>query len=260
MDAITTSGESAVTPAMTMRGEWSRFLGFLRRPVLPARAPLPQVAGLIAVLRLFALDLLVMSGLLAIAGIVIATGVDMPETALAGMDIGPGIVFAVVVVAPLAEEIAFRGWLSGRPGHLLALVAFVGGGVSATLLLSAAGFSYGADALQTGLAAMALGALVGVVLALAALYLLRRHGAVGWFQRCFQLFFWVSTLAFSLVHLFNFPADQMAMALPLVLPQLVTGTMLGYLRVHYGLWASILLHALHNGAFISLVLLASSGA
>ena len=56
MDAITTSGESAVTPAMTMRGEWSRFLGFLRRPVLPARAPLPQVAGLIAVLRLFALD------------------------------------------------------------------------------------------------------------------------------------------------------------------------------------------------------------
>ena len=52
----------------------------------------------------------------------------------------------------------------------------------------------------------------------------------------------------------------MAMALPLVLPQLVTGTMLGYLRVHYGLWASIMLHALNNGAFISLVLLASSGA
>ena len=47
------------------------------------------------------------------------------------------------------------------------------------------------------------------------------------------------------------------MALP-VLPQFVIGAILGYTRVTYGLWASILLHALHNGAFISLVLLASS--
>ena len=46
--------------------------------------------------------------------------------------------------------------------------------------------------------------------------------------------------------------------LPLVLPQFVIGAILGYTRVTYGLWASILLHALHNGAFISLVLLASS--
>jgi len=36
--------------------------------------------------------------------------------------------------------------------------------------------------------------------------------------------------------------------------------MLGYLRVRYGLWSSILLHMLHNGAFISLVLLAGSAA
>ncbi|MBL4718020.1 MAG: CPBP family intramembrane metalloprotease, partial [Erythrobacter sp.] len=70
--------------------------------------------------------------------------------------------------------------------------------------------------------------------------------------------FWLSTLAFASVHLFNFPAEDMAMALPLVLPQFATGTMLGYLRVHYGLWASVLLHLLHNGAFISLVLLAGS--
>ena len=74
----------------------------------------------------------------------------------------------------------------------------------------------------------------------------------------FAKFSMVLALAFSLVHLFNFPADQLAMALPLVLPQFVIGAILGYTRVTYGLWASILLHALHNGAFISLVLLASS--
>tara|TARA_A100001391_G_scaffold72266_2_gene46137 strand:- start:1153 stop:1923 length:771 start_codon:yes stop_codon:yes gene_type:complete len=256
MNAATTS----LAPANSTRGEWRNFAAFLKRPALPPRARPLRMASLVAVLRLLLLDLAVMGALLGIAGTVIAFGVDMPETALAGMDIGPGIVFAVVIVAPLAEEIAFRGWLSGRPGHLLALVALVGGGISTTLLLSAAGFSYGTDALETGFAAMALGALGGVLLALAVLYLLRRREAIGWFQRYFPLFFWASTLAFSLVHLFNFPADQMAMAVPLVLPQLATGTMLGYLRVHYGLWASILLHALHNGAFISLVLLASGGA
>jgi membrane protease YdiL (CAAX protease family) len=40
----------------------------------------------------------------------------------------------------------------------------------------------------------------------------------------------------------------------------VTGTILGYTRVHYGLWASVLLHMLHNGAIIALVLAASSAA
>ena len=62
------------------------------------------------------------------------------------------------------------------------------------------------------------------------------------------------------MHLTNFPADQLATALPLVLPQFVIGTILGYTRVHYGLWASVLLHMLHNGAIIALVLAASSAA
>ena len=79
--------------------------------------------------------------------------------------------------------------------------------------------------------------------------------ALGW-----PALFWLSTLGFSLVHLTNFPADQLATALPLVLPQFVTGTILGYARVHYGLWASVLLHMLHNGAIIALVLAASSAA
>ena len=41
-----------------MRGEWRRFAAFLKRPTLPERAPLPQAAGLRAVVWLVVLDLL----------------------------------------------------------------------------------------------------------------------------------------------------------------------------------------------------------
>ena len=48
--------------------------------------------------------------------------------------------------------------------------------------------------------------------------------------------------------------------LPLVLPQFILGAMLGYLRVHYGLWTAIALHMIHNGLIITIVLAASKAA
>ena len=252
------AGTTSLAPAKSLRAEWSQFAHFLKRPALPARAAPPRMASLIAVARLLVLDFAVMLVLLAIAGVVMSTGVDVPETALAGAEIGTAILFAVVIGAPVAEEILFRGWLSGRPGHILAPLVLGGATFGIALLLAAAGFSYGTDALESGFAALGLAAIAGAVLALLVLWLFRRRDALAWFARAFPAFFWLSTLGFSLVHLFNFPADQMVMALPLVLPQFVTGMLLGYARVHYGLWASILLHALHNGAFISLVLMAGS--
>ena len=47
-------------------------------------------------------------------------------------------------------------------------------------------------------------------------------------------------------------------ALPFTLPQFVVGLMLGHVRVRYGLWASVLLHAAHNSLFV-LLLLAGTG-
>ena len=256
MDAVTTSASGRIAPAGSIMGEWRQFGRFLKRPTLPPRAPMPRMASLLATLRMLLLDFAIMLALLAIAGIVMAAGMQLPETAIAGMEMTAGLVFAAVVVAPLSEEIAFRGWLSGRPGHVLAIVLAIPAALVAVAVTSAfAG---------EGLGEIWLGALIGVlvaaVAALATIYALRRRDAMGWFQRLFPLFFWLSTLAFSLIHIFNFPADQMVMALPLVLPQFATGAILGYIRVNYGLWASILLHTLHNGTFIGLVLLAGQAA
>ena len=250
------AGTTSLAPAISMRSEWVQFARFLKRPTLPARAPLPKIRSLTAVLRLFVLDLIVMSVLLGIAGAVMSAGIDVPETALAGMEIGPAIIFAVIVIAPLVEETLFRGWLSGRPGHVLGILLAVPAGLLAAGIFTAVG----GGTFANPWAGMAGAVMVGLIVALAFVFLLRRRDAMRWFKRFFPLFFWLSTLGFASVHLFNFEPGQMAMALPLVLPQFATGTMLGYLRVKYGLWSSILLHMLHNGAFISLVLLAGSAA
>lgn len=246
MDAITTSGSTEVVHATTLRGEWARFGSFLRRPVLPERAPLPSLSNLAATGRLLVLDLIIMLILLAIGSLASASGIELPETALAGMELGPGLILAAVIVAPLGEEIAFRSWLSGRPGHLLALILVLGGGASAALAVAGREQAYYLAA--TG---------VTLLLAALAIFALRRRGAMGWFTRIFPVVFWISALLFASAHLFNFAEGNLLALAPLVLPQFATGLVLGYVRVNYGLWSSMLIHVLHNSAFIGLVLLAN---
>lgn len=235
----------------TLREEWAGYLGFLRRPALPDHGCAPFAAGAAALLRMLALDFAAMSLLLAIAFAVVAVGGELPETALAGIDIDWNIALLVVVVAPIAEELTFRSWLSGRPGHVLALATLFAAGVIAAMLAETA---TGAQALHR--VAAALGG--GAVLALAILFALRKRPAMGWFRAIFPALFWLSTLAFASVHLLNFEQGEFAMLLPLVLPQFILGSMLGYLRVNYGLWSNIAMHALHNGTIIAVVAIASS--
>ncbi|MEZ5681384.1 MAG: CPBP family glutamic-type intramembrane protease [Erythrobacter sp.] len=235
-----------------MKEQWADFFAFLRRPILPDRAAPMQAASLVAVGRMLILDMVVMSVLLGTAFAVMAFGVDIPETAISGMEMTPQLAFAAVIFAPIAEEIAFRSWLSGRPGH----VAFI---LLTLAALAMIGLSGAASAQEvnpvTGLIALVV-FLAGVV----STFVLRRHDAMGWFQKLFPLFYWLSAVLFAGIHLLNFSVENMAAILPLVLPQFAIGLVLGYLRVNYGLWTSILLHMLHNAAFIGLVAAAGSAA
>lgn len=80
--------------------------------------------------------------------------------------------------------------------------------------------------------------------------------------RGFPWVFHLSSLTFSAVHLYNFNlAHTPLWLLPLlVLPQWVTGMVLGWLRVRYGIGASMALHALFNGGPLLLVWLALQAA
>jgi membrane protease YdiL (CAAX protease family) len=241
-----TSETTTLTHATSARDEWRSYIAFVKRPRLPDRASGISGAGLIATLRMLGLDLMVMLGLVLIAGAVLLLGFELPENKISELDWSLRNIGLVVIGAPLMEEIAFRGWLSGRLGHIGAVLLAPFAAFFLTTMLWFADYSFTALAPLVGLVA-----LMGLLL-----FLLRRHGAMRWFTWAFPLFFWLSTLGFALVHLLNYTEGAWAVLLPLVIPQLVVGSILAYVRVHYGLWSSVLLHALHNGAAVGAVLLA----
>lgn len=246
-----TSETTTLTPADTTRGEWQRYRDFLRHPRLPQKAYGFGKGSLVAVLRLLALDLMVMLALIAAAGTAILLGLELPESEIAGLEWSPLVVVLVVLVAPLLEETGFRSWLSGRPGHVLAALLLLFGFFAVPII------AMQTTADQSGLAQTA-GLTGGLILAILALFILRSRPPMRWFARSFAFFYAASTLAFALIHLLNYQEGTLAVLLPLVVPQLVAGSIFGYARVTYGLWASVLLHALHNGVAVGAVLIALS--
>ncbi|ANY19293.1 CAAX amino terminal protease self- immunity [Tsuneonella dongtanensis] len=232
---------------MPAPASWRAWSAFLRSPALPDRADPGLARGLKALLPLFALDLAIMAVLLGSIGLALQLGFEMPEHLLGEIDLTPGMIGFIVIGAPIGEEILFRGWLSGRPGHLIAtpltIVALL------TFLGAGAAFNAGSGSALPLLGAGALAAMLAIL----ALAVFRKRPAVAWFQRRFGWFFWGSAIAFAAIHLSNFAAGGAAL-LPMILPQFALALLLGYLRVKHGLWSSVLLHMLHNSLFISLVL------
>ena len=238
----TRGGEAALTPAGPRA-----FFAFLRRPVLPERVVGLRLSALRGTLGLFVLDLAMMAVLVSLALVAWLLGFTLPSSVVGELKMGAGLVALIVVFAPIGEELIFRSWLSGRPGHVGA----------AAVLLAAIGYLLTADLKAHPL--LLLGALAGgLVLAIGLAVGLRRRARFGFFARHFAWFYFASAAAFALVHLSNYSSGAAAVLLPLVLPQLLVGLILGYARVTYGLWSNILLHMMHNGLLITVVLLIAS--
>jgi membrane protease YdiL (CAAX protease family) len=226
---------------------WRQWGAFVRRPSLPDRADLSIPRGLKAIGPLFGLDLLLMAVLLGAVGAAMALGFEMPRHMMNDMKLSAPLLAFFVIGAPIGEEILFRGWLSGRAGHVVG-----------SLLLTAA-FGLLMLGARPGEELWSFGALGLLAAAGVFLFLLRGRPAMPWFQRHFAWFYWASVLLFAVIHLTNFAAAGPAM-LPLVLPQFALAMILGYLRVRHGLWSSVLLHMLHNSVFMALVLAGSTAA
>jgi membrane protease YdiL (CAAX protease family) len=236
----TRAGWTARLPA-----EWHGFAAFLRNPVLPDRAEMSLTGSARALGPLFLLDITLMALVLGSIGLAAALGLKLPEHMLNELTLTPALAGFIVVGAPLGEEVLFRGWQSGRPGHILAVLALLAGAAALTL----------ADPPLIKLGGVAGGA----ALAVAALYLLRERNALGWFQRHFRWFYYGGALLFAGVHLTNFGAGGFSPTmLPLVLPQFVLGLILGYLRVNRGLLTGAALHTLHNSLFVGAMLAGAS--
>lgn len=153
------------------------------------------------------------------------------------------LVPTVVILAPVSEELLFRGWQSGSRTALWLLVCAAVGIGAFVLALSP---QWAMQALVLLLAAVA-GALAGWLI------LRRKPGPLGWFARFYPAIFYGTAALFALVHLGNYGTASL-IAVPLVLPQFWAGLVLGHIRQQIGLWAAIAAHAVANGVTIGLAL------
>ena len=233
----------------TLGGQLAGLKAFIRRPSLPDRVTGITPAAIKATGWLLVIDIAIMAILLMIVGAVVALGVEMPKNALEGLKLDWKLVLMIVVGAPVGEELLFRSWMSGRPGHVLALIAALAGIVGTVVMQTQ---------IPEANPLMVAGSLfAGLIAAMLLLFLLRGRPPMGWFRRIFPVLFWLGTLGFAGAHLFNYQAENVAVLLPLVIPQFVTGAILAYARMTHGMWSNVALHMLHNG--IAIALAAASG-
>ncbi|MFT0533614.1 type II CAAX prenyl endopeptidase Rce1 family protein [Castellaniella hirudinis] len=154
---------------------------------------------------------------------------------------------AALVWAPIVEELTFRFALR-RPAMLLWFVPFMawimvlGPGPVPVLLVA-----------------------VALLLALAPQwyppgYRWQAGWAASWrwrrrVRRWYPALFHLAAAAFAAVHLYNFRHTSVNLVLMtlLVLPQWVTGLVLGWMRVKRGIGASMALHAIFNGGPLLLI-------
>lgn len=146
-----------------------------------------------------------------------------------------------VLIAPVAEEMIFRGWQTGRPRALWLL------GCAALFAVLAIFARTMAPLMLAGLLlTLAIAALAGWII------LRKRREPLGGYRAAYPMIFWIVALLFAGVHLTNYPSASM-LSLPLVLPQFWAALMLGFTRQRIGLNAAILQHAGANAATMLLV-------
>lgn len=231
----------AAVEALSLRSELADLGRFLRAP---RRTPVRHASNAPWSARLL---------LIAVLTIAAATLVDVatsPIVAWAGLEstlperVTPGFLFAALLFAPVGEELLFR---AGLRQALYTLA------IGPPLLVFAI-----APWTKATFAALAVWLVVALLIGrVLARRVFARPGGRFAFGRGFVMryrwTFWLYTLAFALMHIGNYSGSgaRVGVVPLLVLPQLVIGISLGWLRLRDGLRSSMLLHLLVNAAALT---------
>ncbi len=231
----------AATGAIRARvGDAARFM---LRPT-PHGAPLPWGSALLLALGIvFALDLALDTLAAWLTALADSYAPFLPAERAEDTTLAEDL-FGYLLLAPVLEELVYRGWLTGRTAAL----RFAVYGFAAEALLFAALF------MDEGLATPVALAAVGLVLAGLLHWLMTRErdtAVPAWFTRHFHWFVWGSTLLFGLMHLGNYEALSSPWGVLVVLPQTIGGLLLAYTRTRLGLRAAMLHHALYNALYLA---------
>jgi membrane protease YdiL (CAAX protease family) len=234
-----------VTDAWRLSGLLADVLRFVRRPDFRAEPVVWSRTAALALLVLIALDLAqfafasrILDALGAGSAAEILPRSKPPDGSFATE------VFTGLLVAPLLEELLFRGWLTGR-GAGLRFAAY--GFAALALFAASAAFIF--------VNPRALGAAGALVVFAGLLHWLRtrtRDKAVpAWFRRHFPWLVWGSSLLFGLIHLGNHEALSHPLGIVVVLPQVIGGLLLAWTRTRLGLAAAIGHHAAFNAVWLA---------
>lgn len=229
---------------MTFRERVADAGRFALRPTFVAEPMAWGPAAGLALLALLALDLALGLSALLLGDVLDSLVPILPEPVEEDITLAEDA-FLSLLLAPLLEELLFRGWLSGRRAAL----RFALYGLAALALFMASLFAGPGGATFLALAG------VGTVIAGLVHWSRTRHRdreVPAWFIRHFGKFVWGSTLLFGLIHLGNYEPLTHPLGVLVVLPQTIGGLLLAYTRTRLGLMAAVAHHSAFNA--VALVL------
>ncbi|WP_233266102.1 CPBP family glutamic-type intramembrane protease [Myroides fluvii] len=162
-----------------------------------------------------------------------------------------GFVGFAVILGPFLEEIAFRLAMRFRLRNVIV-------GVIAFIAYMTQAASYPAEKMSSN-GTLYLYTFSGLLL-VGFLILCTKYPSLlaNWWTAHFPLVFYVASVSFALIHIFNFeefPLRVVLLAPLITLPQFVLGLGMGYLRLRFGFWYGYLFHVLNNGFAVSIYLL-----
>ena len=149
------------------------------------------------------------------------------------------IILYAVFIAPILEEILFRSWLKWSKQNITILIV---------TLISVVVFSFFGHRFQYSWIM-----LIMLLIVVALIYLLKNIKDEPFIDKHFNYFYWISSIAFGLVHVSNFTGNiwyLIGFSFILGSPQILGGFILGYIRMNYGLRYSILFHFLINSSLL----------
>jgi hypothetical protein len=239
--------------------DFRNFLDYPRRDIAQERLSLNRFGQIVGLHYAILISVMIVMGIFSTA-----IGIDKLDHSIDDLMSNSSMwyfMFLLVLVAPVLEEIFFRFPLKYRRGTIFILtciITLLTYYISASYLpdmnelipsenlteLEASGTQLNLPALMLACCTFLLGSLCIFILSLSKEWL---HDSSEFISRLFPYVFFLTAVFFGFVHFTNFSGEINWFWIPvLVLPQLVMGLLLGYIRLRYGMWSNILLHAVNN--------------
>lgn len=147
-----------------------------------------------------------------------------------------------VIILPLMEETAFRLYLVFKPIFLALSISIISYYYTTFSIFE----TYVTDIKNDFLIRVSISLLIGTI----SFFLLNKlaHRIKIFWNNNFKWIFYFSILVFGLVHIMNYEINIYSLLLTplIILPQLISGSFYGFIRVQYGIIYGIIAHILNN--------------